>query len=281
MINNSFCSIVIVTFNPDNRFLENIKVLSKISFLKNIFVVDNSTKRSDVINTLQSFPKVSVLKNNKNEGIGYAQNIGIYEAKALGYKWVLTLDHDTIVNELLLVKYKNFIDNNDCSKIAVLATDYYDIGSKRLKFNNSTPIDVSLTISSGSLLNIDVYDNIGKLKENYFIDQVDNEYCYRAIKNGFRIVILPGLGMEHRLGKTKEVNLFGKTFFLYNQVPIRTFFRTRNMLYFAREYSDMKLWREKICAIFIDFFKLLLEENSLNKIFQFCRGIYHGVVDKI
>ena len=279
--NEVFCSVVIVSYNPDCRLLQNVIFLSSINLIRDIIIVDNSTEENNIVKELSLLDKVLVIDVKGNKGIGYAQNIGIKESKKMGYKWVLTLDHDTIVKENLFIKYLEYISNHNCSQMAIIATDYYDIGVGKLKFNNIEPIDVLETISSGSLLNVNIYNVLGQMKEHYFIDQVDNEYCYRAVNNGYRIVILPGIGMEHRLGNTKEIKLCGKSFYLYNQAPIRTFYRTRNTLYFVREYNDRDLLIKKVRSLIIDFLKIFLEEDSMKKCYQFMRGLYYGIFGKI
>lgn len=275
------CSVVIVAFNPDKRLETNVQILNSIDLLEHIIIVDNSTENNDIINKIKSYNKISVINLNGNKGIGYAQNVGIEESIKFGYKWVMTLDHDTVVKSELFEKYRNYISEKNCFDIAVLSTDYFDIGSRKLTFKNDIPINVNLTISSGSLINIEVFNKIGKMKENYIIDQVDNEYCYRAIKNGYRILILPGCGFEHRLGNTSCVSLFGKHFYIYKQTPLRTFYRTRNCLYFVREYKDWGLFKTKIISLTKDFVKLWIEDNASGKLYQFSRGLYHGLFDSI
>lgn len=276
-----FCSVVIVAFNPDNRLERSVQILESIDLVAHIIIVDNSTEDNDIINKIKSYNKISVIYLNGNKGIGYAQNVGIEESIKWGYKWVMTLDHDTVVESELFEKYFKYISENNCLDIAILSTDYFEIGSRKLAFNNDMPINVDLTISSGSLINTEVFNQIGKMKENYFIDQVDNEYCYRAIKKGYKILILPGCGMEHRLGNTTCVSLFGKHFYIYEQSPLRTFYRTRNCLYFVREYKDWGLLKTKINSLTKDFVKLWIEDNSGGKLYQFFRGLYHGLIDSI
>lgn len=276
-----FCSIVIVSYNPDRRLLDNIKVLVNIESLKDIILVDNSTCNNVYVNECACFEKLKLIRCGENKGIAYAQNMGVKESMSKGYKWVLTLDHDTIVTKQLLQKYYDYIKSHDCSHIALLNTDYYDIGAQKNHLNISFPVEVKEVISSGSLLNVEAFMNLGGMKEFYFIDQVDNEYCFRAIKHGYKIVVLPGVDMEHRLGKTTVVKLFNKKFYLYNQSPIRTFYRTRNIVYFLREYREIKMIKEKTRFLLVDFIKILLEERTMQKISCFIRGLYHGFFDKI
>lgn len=269
-------SIIMVTYNSGSRTYESLSRLIKSKFVKKIYVVDNSDKNYDLQSVIPNSYKIVIERNGKNIGIGGAQNKGIELAIRDEQKWVMTLDHDTIVEDKLLDKYLKYISENDTSDIAILGTDYIDINTGKNKFGNTNPITVKETISSGSLLNLIVIEQIGLMKENYIIDQVDNEYCLRAQKKGYRVVILPGADMEHKLGNITLKPLFGRTICLYNQSPIRTYYRTRNMIWLAREYNNKKIWNEKMIDIAKDCFRLLLEENKIQKYKNLMRGIYHG-----
>lgn len=280
-MNDGIFPVIIVAYNPDERLQKNVQNLSCCNILRDIIVVDNSTEESKIIQQISVLDKVTVISCHGNKGIAYAQNIGIAEAEKKKYKWALTLDHDTIVDNRLLEKYYAHIENNDCSNIAILSTDYYDIGADKLAFNNGEPVEAELVISSGSLINIDIFNKLGRMKEHYFIDQVDNEYCYRVLKNKYQIIVLPGSSMEHRLGNIKQVHVLGFKFHLYNQPPIRTYYRTRNCIYFIREYKDISLTCKKMKSLCIDFIKLLFEDDTYRKSVEFFRGIYHGLTDTL
>ena len=275
-VNNLFC-VVIVTYNSDSRFSQNVHKLISNDNVGDIIISDNSTEKNSYVHEICKLNKVRLISNGKNLGIGYAQNVGIDYAKTLGYKWVLTLDHDTIVKDSFIKKLHSFLINNDCSKVAVIGTDYYDVGRKRKKFNNEAPINVATTISSGSLINIEVYEKVGKMKAYYFIDQIDNEYCYRVVKQGYEIVILPGIGMEHKLGNIEMKKICGFEFCLYNQTPIRVYYRTRNMIIFMREYKDLKLIINNIKSLLYDLVRLFFEKNKCSKYAMFFKGLFEGL----
>lgn len=274
-------SLVIVSYNPDKRLLENIKVISSSNYIRDILIIDNSTLDSEVVSKCKAYSKVKLISCGGNKGIAYAQNLGILKSKELGYDWTLLLDHDTIINAKLINKYFDFINKNRDNSIAIVSTDYYDVGRKRPILNNKRPINVSVVISSGSLINIDTCLLLGGMKEHYFIDQVDNEYCYRVNQHKYRIIALPEADMEHRLGNLRKINMGLIHFYTYNQQPIRTFFRTRNCIYFMREYRNLNLSINIIHSLFKDVFRILFEKDMLTKFKYFCRGLLNGFKDKI
>lgn len=279
-MNRCLFSVVIVAYNPDVRLVKSISSLLECGKINDILVVDNSTSANTIIDKVRNTSNVTVISNNGNKGIAYAQNVGVVESQKLGYNWVLTLDHDTIIDGSLITKYINYIQEKDCSEVGILATDYFDISINSPVFNNSDTIEVHETISSGSLLNISIYNKIGGLKIYYFIDQVDNEYCYRVINNGYKIVVLPGIGMEHRLGNMERRSFLGYSMILYNQSPIRTFYRTRNIIWMLREYNDRVLKKNKILDLFKDLVRILFEKETAKKYVYFIKGVYEGLCKK-
>ena len=274
-------AVVIVSYNPDERLMKSLENLNQMESVALVVVVDNGSLDNSYLEKCSEIACAEIIKYRNNKGIAYAQNEGINLCRKRGFKWVLTLDHDTIIKEVLIKKYLEYIDKYDTSNIGILCSDFYDIGAKKDEIGNTSPQEISLAISSGSFLNLNVFEKMAGFKEHYFIDQVDNEYCYRIRKYGYKILALPGADMEHRLGNIERKCFLGKSFYVYNQAPLRTFYRTRNTIYFMREHPDKVLVKEKIRALFIDFMKLIIETNSLKKIGCYAKGLYHGIADKL
>lgn len=114
----------IVTFNPEiDRLKENIIAVSKQA--SSIVVVDNRSENFAEIETLiakvvsprdgvnnESGLRVKILRNEKNEGIAAAlsQIMGYADEKA--YKWVLTLDQDSVIEPGLINVYLNVVNDS-------------------------------------------------------------------------------------------------------------------------------------------------------------------------
>jgi len=63
----------------------------------------------------------------------------------------------------------------------------------------ATPVDFLAT--SGSLLDIAVFRQVGGFRDDYFIDAVDLEWCFRAWAAGFSIWLDPRQTMPHTVGE--------------------------------------------------------------------------------
>jgi len=92
-----------------------------------------------------------------------------------------------------------------------------------------------IAITSGNMLNLELYKENGPCREDFFIDFVDIEYCLRAKKKGLRVTTLDSVVMEHHIGKPRKVLFFTTT----NHPPSRRYYITRNRIAVWREYFSV------------------------------------------
>ena len=225
---------VVVLYNPNRLVIKNI--LTYHSFLENIVVVDNSeTANEEILNDLKKMLKIHLIVNQENKGIATALNQGIQKAILLGGEWILTMDQDSYFEADMLKNYfKLFDDLNDKVKIAALGPNYEKENSLE------QIIKVENLITSGTLLNADVFKKIKGYDEKLFIDEVDNDYCYRAQLEGYDLYQCNNIFMNHALGNKKQItSIFGskKTRILHS--PIRLYYIVRNSLYMSEKYKNV------------------------------------------
>ena len=225
---------VVVLYNPNRLVIKNI--LTYHSFLENIVVVDNSeTANEEILNDLKKMLKIHLIVNQENKGIATALNQGIQKAILLGGEWILTMDQDSYFEGDMLKNYfKLFDDLNDKVKIAALGPNYEKENSLE------QIIKVENLITSGTLLNADVFKKIKGYDEKLFIDEVDNDYCYRAQLEGYDLYQCNNIFMNHALGNKKQItSIFGskKTRILHS--PIRLYYIVRNSLYMSEKYKNV------------------------------------------
>ena len=239
-------SVIIVTFNPDINKLSSL--LDFILFENiNIIIVDNNSKNSDEIRELlkkSSLIDVEVVGENK--GIAYAQNLGIKISTNKNSDYVLFFDQDSSIDsnfisnlylEFIDLKNKNiniaaigprFIDEKRKFYFPALKLNEYNLIEKINVENITTPKEVSVLISSGSLVSIESLSKIGVMREEFFIDFVDTEWCFRALSKGYKIFVSSSAIMKHSIGDdTIEILTF--------KIPVhsgyRRYYRIRNLFF--------------------------------------------------
>lgn len=283
-MNNKY-GVVIVSYYPTENLIKLICKLYNFDSNVNIVIIDNTGEENEIISKLKRcYNYCEIVMNKDNMGIASALNTGINKFYKKGFQWVLTFDQDSLITANIVEYYFDFIRRGIYKKdeIGILSTNYLDINTGKLYYPKIQLYkEVRESISSGSLININIFIELGKYKDYYFIDQVDNEYCIRLIKNNKKIILLPNNMMAHSLGNITNKHFLWKSFYLYNQNPIRYYYRTRNTIYIIREYNDMKITSEKIKQLFIDFLKILFEDNKKNKISNYFKGIFDGLIYNI
>ncbi|MCV5902536.1 hypothetical protein OFN63_41200, partial [Escherichia coli] len=61
-------------------------------------------------------------------------------------------------------------------------------------------VAVEFLATSGSLVDIAAFDRIGPFRDDYFIDAVDLEWCFRAWSRSYSCWIARAVAMEHTVG---------------------------------------------------------------------------------
>lgn len=277
---------VIVTYNAGIDIIENIKQAKKN--VGKLLVVDNGSKLEN-IKFLEKAEKLSdsdieVIYLEKNMGIAYAINVAFHYAEENAFDWVLTLDQDSrifdgMVNSMLKIYRK--LSNEEKRNLAILVPTYYE--QKYYREQDLSLLDEGYTkilteITSGNLVKTDIFSKVGYLKEDFFIDCVDHEFCLRINKNSFEILKVHNALMLHNLGDKIRKNLGNFKITSTNHSSIRRYYMTRNRMWLWKEYKNiypqwikedkMKFIRETVKII-------LFEKNKLDKIKMILKGISH------
>ena len=136
------CSIVVL-YEPENKEIENI--LDYIGSVDKAYILDNSIKsREKIVNELLSIygenKKIEYIHFHKNIGLCKALNYGMKLAKDENFEWALLMDSDSSFNTNVVNVYKNYIRENNCSDIGVLAPIHLHDRSIESKFNGQREV---------------------------------------------------------------------------------------------------------------------------------------------
>lgn len=229
---------VVVSYFPDADFENRLKIL--LPQVDTLVIVDNTPEQS-ARPKLKSFTNdqdhLSMIEVKKNAGVAAALNLGLKHALEKGCTWLLTLDQDThcysdMVETLLEAR-------NACHlKPAVVGGNYLDPRNSKLKIRDPVPekwLEQKTVITSGCLVDPAIANQIGGFREDYFIDQVDHEFCLRMRAHGHAVIITSKVIMEHSVGETE-----GPWLPFLNTLPshpaMRKYYITRNSLITIAQY---------------------------------------------
>ncbi|WP_150306226.1 glycosyltransferase family 2 protein [Pseudomonas saliphila] len=231
---------VVVTYNPNMPKL--CQLLSMLlPQVGTLVVVDNGSAAG----LLEGLPDgVVVIDLDTNRGIGAAQNEGIIECLKRGAEAIVFFDQDSTIGPALIGGLSACFSDDQVNITAPVSFDSvhgfgYPIvdvaanGARRKYLPESLDksLDVSVAISSGTMVRAKVFVEVGMLDEGLFIDYVDTEWCLRCARAGFKVRINPKVSMRHSIGDSVR-GLAG--FKVPVHSPERRYYRVRNALLLFR-----------------------------------------------
>ena len=276
---------VVVLYNPDDKVIGNIK--SYIGLLDKLYVVDNSQIPNDNSKKFKD-KKIEYISNDGNKGIATALNVGARLALKEKAEWLLTMDQDSSFKKGALEKMIAFLKELKRNSIMAeaLGFNYDQLGVlsalQRTVMNKDDKLvglEYPLVVmTSGNLVNLDIYSKIGGFKDWLFIDAVDFEYCLNARKHGYEIVQINTAELNHNLGNTKKKVFLGKKMYITNHNATRRYYITRNRHYLYDMYKkdfdmycklELNMTKKELLKIW------LFEDDKIKK----TKAIYKGYRD--
>lgn len=266
MINFQDILIIVVAYNPT----EEIKQKFPIEGMQYV-VIDNSEEKNEFLDKfLKNKANCEYLPQNNNLGIAKALNIACKYAKEKGYKWVVTMDQDSDFNRDILEKMIDFLNNfENRDKVAVLSPRHLLADKLKVKVpdENREYAEGPYTMSSGNLVNLDLWEKVGGYNEDLFIDMVDVDFYFKLIEEGYKIIVLNKILLKHSLGNLKLINFYIRRIITLNHSPIRKYYQVRNCCYIIKKYKNLKdttMIRNFLFKLII--ITIICENNRIKKI---------------
>lgn len=274
---------VVITYNPDQGIANRLKAIAREC--KAVFIVDNGSS-PETLRSLRATAKkakAKLIELGKNTGIAHAQNIGLelaFKAKADG---VILFDHDSTPHPgfaaALWAAYEKAktptivgaqvfdINTRHFSKYPVYAGPIF---RRRACPPNGALEQAMLAIASGTLISRAVFERVGGMREDFFIDYVDWEYCLRARKSfGVETVICGGAILEHARGERTGKRLLGCTMRPpgYSLFRYRHIYRNRAMLFREYFFRTPAFIAFELIAVLRDTLLIFAEKDAFKKLF--------------
>lgn len=276
---------------PDRLALQFERLFKQVHTL--VWVDNGSSQTLRQLKQRWSADRLHSIWLNDNLGIGAAQNYGIQWALNHGATHLLLMDDDSLpapdmVQLLLqaLARYPDAAAAGACHadpRRGVKRTPFSRIQGGRLSWLPCTAADqvweVDHLIASGCLIPAPVIRIVGTLREDFFIDWVDTEWCFRARDKGYRLYGVCAARLEHTLGD-RVVRVLGREIPLH--APWRHYYQSRNfvlMLRSNRAPLSVKLtmaWRQ--LKRFVVFSTLIPGRASYFRMWML--GLWHGLLGR-
>jgi rhamnosyltransferase len=266
---------LVILYNPDKNILDNIN--SYINQVEKVIIVDNSELSNEVLLANSTFKNFEYIFNNSNIGVAAALNIGAKMAVEQGFDYLLTMDQDSKAEVGMVNMLVNLMQSYE--RVGIVAAEPFDSDIQIPTDSDNLYIkDVLFTITSGNLLNLAAYKDVGGFFEELFIDYVDHEYCLRLNKNNYKIIRTNKVLIFHKLGNSNRKKFFRWTFYPSHHPPLRLYYRTRNRFFVDKLYK--KSFPEYVKRDRRNFIRELFEIIAFEKnVWKKIKMIYQGYID--
>lgn len=273
---------VVVTYHPDATLLA-AQLGALQAQADRIVVVDNATPGDAVRALCASHPQVELLALMENLGLAAALNAGITRARETpGITHVLLMDQDSVPEPGMVAALKAALDRqSQYTRVAAVGTRFLDPRegvdapfvrirfpvNRQLHCNGACDeLACDFLITSGSLIPLDVLDDVGDMDERLFIDNVDLEWCFRATSKGYALFGACGARMLHHHGATRH-RVPGIPRGVVVHTPRRLFYMMRNrVLLYRRAYTPRRWIAQDLPRLVVKFllFALLIAPRRKN-----------------
>ena len=243
--NERSCAIV-VTYRPDITAL--LKLLGQLNKETDFLVIDNcSPDIGRLAESIIVYERCQdLIRLDENEGLAKALNIGISWTIENNCDYVFLFDQDSSLCDLFVSRMIGaYHDANKQSKHGIAAVgpriintqtmrqtpfklfNRFMLRSDRFFADTKSHFIADFLITSGTMLILKHIEEIGCMKESYFIDNVDLEWCFRAKSKGFDLMGTDDALLYHAIGE-RSISPLVRAGIMAQHNPARTYYSSRN-----------------------------------------------------
>ena len=261
---------IIVTYNPDITAL--LELSSQLKKESDFIIVDNGTQGISSI-----LASITVWAQEQN------------------YDFVFLFDQDSSLCDLYVQRMIDaFFDASEktVSNIAAIGpriinpqtmrqTSFklfstFIFRSDRKLASSSSHYTADFLITSGTFLYLHTLASIGAMKESYFIDNIDLEWCFRAKSKGYELIGTDEAVLYHAIGE-RSSNPLVRAGIMAQHNPQRSYFSSRNRVHlYGVDYSPAGWKYRDFCRFILKATWLLVTSRERK---DYYRNILSGIKD--
>lgn len=274
---------IYTTYYPDGDFRQRISHV--VEHCELVVIVDN-TPGGHVFVPGQTDGLV-VLQDGRNKGLGAALNVGLEEALRQGCDAVVLFDQDSSPQPYFIAAlFAGLASAGPRAIVGPLLVDDAKMNTAPVTSGDltMTPVsddspvleDVTCIATSGMCFRLDSLTLHDRFTEDFFLDFVDFDWCWRLREKGWRLCRLRSLPMPHRLGLAQR-QLLGLTYHV--PAPFRHYFQFRDTLKLLTRAYVPTYSRVRLSVILLP--KLIVYPFLLDRGLERLRWMLYGIRDAI
>lgn len=230
-------SVILVSYNTRELTINAIRSIydQTQNIIFEIILVDNDSRDNTVEHVNAIFPDVTCIKNDKNYGFGYANNVGAKVAKG---EYIFLLNTDTILINNAIKILADYLDiHSTKDNIVAVCGNLYDnshypatsysklFPGLTLEFNSllfnvmhhikainfhfnflGKPIHFKGTLSGADSMLVKChFDAACGFDQDFFLYYEETDLFYRLMKNGFLVASVPQAKILHLEGASEQL----------------------------------------------------------------------------
>lgn len=238
--------VVVSMFNPPASLVDKVK--HWMERIGPVVAVDDGSPRERALPVLRALDAagVHVLVNRRNAGIAHSLNAGMAWLRAHhDLEWILTMDQDSDFAADYGAHARAVLEAApEPDRVGMICAESLDGVALNGFSGPHGEHEIFDPIQSGSFVRAALLDDIGALREDFFIDCVDSEFNARARQGGWTLLTGEGLDLHHSLGAARPMRFLGwhvripsRRLYIHSHAPFRVYYMTRNSVVMARAYA--------------------------------------------
>jgi len=292
--------IIILTYNNKSEYFACLESLKKLDYPNfEVLIIDNASKDGTASLIKKDFPFFKLIENKRNLGFAKGNNLGIKYALKRGAEWICLLNSDTVVKSDFLQKMFQVAlkENADLlgPKILYHKSDLiwaaggqvnlltgvtkHLFGGKKSASVPQREYQADYLPFCAVLIKSEVFRKIGFIDPDYFLLFEDTDFCLRAKRAGFKLLVVPSAIIWHRVSSS----------FKGTHSPLYLYYFTRNKILFMRKNAPIFFWFIFFWSFWLLFFKemfiILYKQFNFpekeERLSAMWRGLIDGLLNKV
>ena len=298
---------ITITYHPDlttfGPLLE--RLLAQASL---VVVVDNTPGEANhplenLISNMGASKRSQLIRLKENAGIARAINVGLDIALANETDFVLLSDQDSLpADDMAVNLFRTYVElSSQGLKVGAVGPTFTDLHTGLTYpfqvqlpgcffYGHKAPtvsephVEALTLITSGVLIPAEAIRDVGPMREDFFIDQVDIEWCHRARWKGYRLFGSGWATMYQRMGEARLRVWCLRWRFESAYSPLRIYYRIRNFV--ALWKLDFVGFRWKVRSTWywlgiIYAHTFFSYHNKLKSFLYAIKGFWHGLTNRM
>jgi len=211
--------------------VEDIKnILYYAESFEKIYVYNNTDAWSSEIKNIENNQRIEIIATGSNDGLGVALDVLCATAKQSGYDYIMLYDQDSRMSNEDIRRMIQVVKKNERKAMIYCPTVVYG-KSGILPSGLCEKLEkVEWCITSGSMLDLSVYEEKILFDRKYFIDRIDKDICKQVMDLGGVIYRVNNVFLYQELGQEYKMG-YGL------HAALRHYYIARNRLYYNSKYQ--------------------------------------------